>query len=52
MRNREAKGPISNVFATSHVTVNLLLSATSQNLYEWGLGADLPAFAAEGVEDP
>ena len=30
-------GPIRNFFATSHVTVNLLLSATSQNLYEWGL---------------
>ena len=33
----ETLGPIRNVFATSHVTVNLLLSATSQNLYEWGL---------------
>ena len=33
----DSQGPIRNVFATSHVTVNLLLSAASQNLYEWGL---------------
>ena len=37
LRDRQTIGPIRNVFATSHVTVNLLLSATSQNLYEWGL---------------
>ena len=35
------RGPIRNVFATSHVRVNLLLSATSQNLYEWGLRPNL-----------